>query len=64
VATVGGRDVFVPIDQVSSFDGEALRLSSAKLDLRHFERLPGSLGPAADRQGHPARGPAEPARVS
>src|SRR5271155_1757779 len=38
VAAVGGREIFVPIDQVSTFDGDPLRLSSARLDLRHFER--------------------------
>ena len=42
VVSVAGREVFVPLDQVSSFDGEVLQLSSAKIDLRHFERRPGS----------------------
>ena len=32
VAAVGGREIFVPIDQVSSFDGEPMRLSSARLE--------------------------------
>ena len=31
VAAVGGRRIFVPIDQVSSFDGDPLRLSSERL---------------------------------
>ena len=31
VAAVGGREVYVPIEQVSSLDGDAVRLSSAKL---------------------------------
>jgi sporulation protein YlmC with PRC-barrel domain len=34
VATVGGRSVFVPIEQVSALEGSELRLTSAKLDLR------------------------------
>jgi len=43
VAAVGGREIFVPIDQVSSFDGDPLKLTSARLDLRHFERREGEL---------------------
>src|ERR1051326_4073093 len=35
VASVGGRDVFVPVDQGSSFDSDPLRLSSARLSLGH-----------------------------
>ncbi|HJY73716.1 MAG TPA: CBS domain-containing protein [Streptosporangiaceae bacterium] len=52
VASVGGRQVFVPMEQVSSFDGEVLKLSSAKLDLRHFERRPGEVLLRADVLGH------------
>jgi CBS domain-containing protein len=52
VASVGGREVFVPTEQVSSFDGEVLQLSSAKLDLRHFERRPGEVLLRADVLGH------------
>jgi CBS domain-containing protein/sporulation protein YlmC with PRC-barrel domain len=52
VASVGGREVFVPLEQVSSFDGEKLQLSSAKLDLRHFERRPGEVMLRADVLGH------------
>jgi CBS domain-containing protein len=52
VATVGGREIFVPIDQVSSFDGDPLRLSSARLDLRHFERRDGEVLLRADVLGH------------
>ncbi len=29
VVNVGGREVFVPLEQVSSFDGEVLKLTSA-----------------------------------
>ena len=52
VANVGGREVFVPMEQVSSFDGEVLKLDSAKLDLRHFERRPGEVLLRADVLGH------------
>ena len=41
VAVVGGREVYVPVEQVTFFDGEALKLTGARLDLRHFERRPG-----------------------
>ena len=52
VAAVGGRDVFVPIDQVSSLDSDPLRLSSARLSLRHFERRDGEVLLRADVLGH------------
>jgi CBS domain-containing protein len=52
VATVGGREVYVPVEQVSSFDGEVLKLTSAKLDLRRFERRPGEVLLRADVLGH------------
>jgi len=52
VATVGGREVYVPIEQVSSFDGEVLKLTSAKLDLRRFERRDGEVLLRADVLGH------------
>jgi CBS domain-containing protein/sporulation protein YlmC with PRC-barrel domain len=52
VAAVGGREIFVPVDQVSSFDGDPLRLSSARLDLRHFERREGEVLLRADVLGH------------
>jgi CBS domain-containing protein/sporulation protein YlmC with PRC-barrel domain len=52
VASVGGREVFVPAEQVSSFDADPLKLSSAKLDLRHFERREGEVLLHADVQGH------------
>src|SRR5580700_1727124 len=34
----GGREVYVPLEQVASFDGDVLKLTTAKLDLRQFER--------------------------
>jgi MgtE intracellular N domain/CBS domain len=52
VAAVGGREIFVPIDQVSSFDGDPLRLSSARLSLRHFGRREGEVLLRADVLGH------------
>jgi CBS domain-containing protein len=52
VATVGGREVYVPIEQVASFDGEAVKLASAKLDLRSFERREGEVLLRADVLGH------------
>jgi CBS domain-containing protein len=52
VAAVGGREIFVPIDQVSSFDGDPLRLSSARLSLRPFERREGEVLLRADVLGH------------
>jgi CBS domain-containing protein len=52
VAAVGGREVFVPVDQVSSFDSDPLRLTSARLSLRHFERRDGEVLLRADVLGH------------
>jgi CBS domain-containing protein len=52
LASVAGREVFVPLEQVSSFDGEVLKLSSAKLDLRHFERRQSEVMLRADVLGH------------
>ena len=52
VAAVGGREIFVPIDQVSNFDGDPLRLSSARLSLRHFDRREGEVLLRADVLGH------------
>jgi len=52
VAAVGGREVYVPMEQVANFDGEALRLTSDRLDLRHFERRPGEVLLKRDVLGH------------
>jgi CBS domain-containing protein/sporulation protein YlmC with PRC-barrel domain len=52
VAAVGGRQIFVPLEQVSSFDGEVLKLTSARLDLRQFERRHGEVLLRADVLGH------------
>jgi sporulation protein YlmC with PRC-barrel domain len=52
VATVGHREVFVPAEQVSDLEADPLGLSSAKLDLRHFERRDGEVLLRADVLGH------------
>jgi len=52
VATVGGREVYVPVEQVSSFADDSIRLTSARLDLRAFERRHGEVLLRADVLGH------------
>ena len=52
VAAVGGREVFVPVEQVSGFEGEPLKLTSARLGLRHFDRRDGEVLLRADVLGH------------
>src|SRR3984957_7111049 len=57
VAAVGGRKVFVPIEQVASLEapggsGDQLRLASARLDLRQFDRRDGEVLLRADVLGH------------
>jgi len=52
VGAVGGREVYVPVDQVSAVDVEVLTLTSAKLDLRRFERRDGEVLLRADVLGH------------
>ena len=52
VTIAGKREVFVPIDKVDRFDGEELKLTTAKLDLRHFERREGEVLLSADMLGH------------
>ena len=52
VAVAGKRDVFVPVEKVDRFDGELLRLTTAKLDLRQFERREGEVLLSADVLGH------------
>jgi CBS domain-containing protein len=52
VAAVGRREIFVAIDQVSSFDSDPLRLSIARLSLRHFERREGEVLLRRDVLGH------------
>jgi CBS domain-containing protein len=52
VATVGSRSLFVPIEQIADLDQAELRLTSARLDLRQFERREGEVLLRADVLGH------------
>ncbi|MGI9008870.1 MAG: magnesium transporter MgtE N-terminal domain-containing protein [Streptosporangiaceae bacterium] len=52
VAALGTREVFVPLEQASGFDGEVLSLTSVRLDLRQFERRDGEVLLRADVLGH------------
>jgi len=52
VATVGGRSLYVPVEQVAGLEGAELRLTSARLDLRRFERREGEVLLRADVLGH------------
>jgi CBS domain-containing protein len=52
VAAVGARAVHVPVEQVLSFDPDPLPLSTARLDLRHFDRRDGEVLLRADVLGH------------
>ncbi len=52
VAALGNREVFVPLEQASSFNGQVLKLTSARLDLRRFERRHGEVLLRADVLGH------------
>ena len=52
VVGVEKRSLFVPIDQVGVLGGQQLRLSSARLDLRQFERREGEVLLRADVLGH------------
>ncbi|HTX33059.1 MAG TPA: CBS domain-containing protein [Solirubrobacteraceae bacterium] len=42
-AQIGGRDLFVPIDQVMRFGPDQVELSTTKLNLAQFERRPGEV---------------------
>ena len=52
VVAVGGRDIFVPIEQVSGFAGDPLRLAAKRLSLRPFDRREGEVLLRADVLGH------------
>lgn len=52
VATVGGREVYVPVEQASAVDGAVLKLTSNVLDLRRFQRRDGEVLLRADVLGH------------
>jgi len=49
---VGGRDIFVPIERVSGFANDPLRLSTKRLSLRPFDRREGEVLLRADVLGH------------
>jgi CBS domain-containing protein len=51
-AAVGGREVYVPVEQASAVDGAVLRLTSNVLDLRRFERRDGEVLLKAEVLGH------------
>jgi CBS domain len=51
VVAVGGRDIFVPIEQVIGFAGDPLRLSTKRLSLRPFDRREGEVLLRADVLG-------------
>ena len=52
LADIGGREVFVPFEQVESLDLDGVRLKKGKLDLRRFERRPGEVQLRSDVLGH------------
>ena len=52
VAAVGGREVYVPVEQATAVDAAVLRLTSNVLDLRRFERRDGEVLLRADVLGH------------
>ncbi|GAA2229005.1 MULTISPECIES: magnesium transporter MgtE N-terminal domain-containing protein [Kitasatospora] len=52
VVRIGRREVFLPIEQVASFDGGSTRLTSEVVDLRPFERREGEVLLRADVLGH------------
>ena len=51
LASIGGRDVFLPIEQ-ASLGTEDVRLKQEKVDLRRFERRSGEVLLRADVLGH------------
>ncbi|NMI02313.1 magnesium transporter [Pseudonocardia sp. K10HN5] len=52
VAELGGRRVFVPAESVTDWGTEQVLLSSARVDLREFERRDGEVLLRADILGH------------
>ena len=52
VARVAGRDVFVPAAEILAWDTDRLELTSARVDLRRFERRPREVLLRADVLGH------------
>ena len=52
VANVGGRELFIPADEIVAWDDQHLELASARLDLRPFERRTGEVLLSGDILGH------------
>ncbi|SCF71827.1 hypothetical protein GA0115260_101683 [Streptomyces sp. MnatMP-M27] len=52
VARMGGREVFLPAEQVADLGTEKIALTSPRVDLRHFERREGEVLLRADVLGH------------
>jgi hypothetical protein len=52
VASIGGRELFVPAAQIVAWDTEHLKLAPARLDLRPFERRAGEVLLRGDVLGH------------
>ena len=43
MAKIGGRDLFVPIDQIAGIESGRVQLQGERLSLRRFERRPGEV---------------------
>jgi CBS domain-containing protein len=43
LAKIGGRELFVPIDQIAGIESGRVRLQGERLSLRRFERRPGEV---------------------
>ncbi|TWV53930.1 magnesium transporter [Streptomyces misionensis] len=52
VVRVGGREVFLPAEQVTDLDRDKITLASPRVDLRRFERREGEVLLRADVLGH------------
>ncbi len=48
VVTIGGRDLFVPVEKISAIEPGRVRFDGDRVDLRRFERRPGELLLAQD----------------
>ena len=52
VAEITGRELFIPATAILAWDNQRLELTSARLDLRTFERRPGEVLLRVDVLGH------------
>jgi CBS domain-containing protein len=53
VASIGGRQLFVPVDRIAALEPRRVQLAGETLDLRRFERRPGEVllhGDVLDRR--------------